>query len=104
MFVVEPFRFFWDYLFSLSCLNNNVWSNIVILIIKNYFLFCYSIETEFGVEVCAIGVNFMEGPSVFPTIWERIKDKEIGILGTNVYMYMYIHLPSLMYFDLVINV
>lgn len=38
-------------------------------------------EEEFGVETCCVPVDFAMGRETYNTIWERVKDKEIGVLG-----------------------
>ncbi|XP_078334832.1 uncharacterized protein LOC111105370 [Crassostrea virginica] len=42
------------------------------------------IEKDFNVQTCIIALDFNLGRDVYPTIWEKIKDKEIGILVNNV--------------------
>ncbi|XP_062609753.1 inactive hydroxysteroid dehydrogenase-like protein 1 [Saccostrea cucullata] len=42
------------------------------------------IEKDFKVETCTIAVDFNTGKDAYPIIWDKIKDKEIGILVNNV--------------------
>ncbi|KAK3591883.1 hypothetical protein CHS0354_005089 [Potamilus streckersoni] len=48
------------------------------------------IESQFHVQTCTIAVDFTAGREIYSKIWEKIKDKEIGILVNNVgVMYEY---------------
>lgn len=42
------------------------------------------IEEEFGVKTVTVAADFSKGQEVYDKIWEKIKDKEIGILVNNV--------------------
>ena len=41
----------------------------------------YVSEEDYGVETCCVPVDFSSGRDTYNTIWETIKDKEIGVLG-----------------------
>lgn len=43
-------------------------------------LFFFS-EKDFKVQTCTIALDFNSGKDVYSVIWEKIKDKEVGILG-----------------------
>lgn len=49
-------------------------------------------EKDFNVQTCIIALDFNSGRDVYPTIWEKIKDKEIGILGKNVFRTLLKHI------------
>ena len=49
-------------------------------------------EKDFNVQTCIIALDFNSGRDVYPTIWEKIKDKEIGILGKNVFRALLKHI------------
>lgn len=38
-------------------------------------------EKDFKVQTCTIALDFNSGKDVYSVIWEKIKDKEVGILG-----------------------
>lgn len=42
------------------------------------------IENDFNVQTCTIALDFNSGKDVYSVIWEKIKDKEVGILVNNV--------------------
>ena len=49
-------------------------------------------EKDFNVQTCIIALDFNSGRDVYPTIAEKIKDKEIGILGKNVFRTLLKHI------------
>lgn len=42
------------------------------------------IKKDFKVQTCTIALDFNSGKDVYSVIWEKIKDKEVGILVNNV--------------------
>lgn len=44
-------------------------------------LFFFSSEKDFNVQTCTIALDFNSGKDVYSVVWEKIKDKEVGILG-----------------------
>lgn len=53
-------------------------NNIFIWVQVDYF---FSSEKDFKVQTCTIALDFNSGKDVYSVIWEKIKDKEVGILG-----------------------
>lgn len=53
-------------------------NNIFIWVQVDYFFLS---EKDFKVQTCTIALDFNSGKDVYSVIWEKIKDKEVGILG-----------------------